>query len=196
MLDHRRGGREIQRTRTPHEKHLFNPDGGAEIEPTLFTIRQMVMRKSTATLLTGLVLFSAGCGSQVTTADPGPEAPASSAPRQPVVTSPGVSTAKPEPSPVRPKGNVADPRKVRFESATAEDGGDRLRIVWWSGVEPCHTLDRVDVRESAGSVEVTLYEGTPEDAQNIACIEIAVQKTTTVDLKAPLDGREVVDGAK
>ncbi|RBQ22180.1 hypothetical protein DP939_03025 [Spongiactinospora rosea] len=108
----------------------------------------------------------------------------------PSIPSPG------SPEPVEPKGDTIDPRPVPWISATPEAGGERLRLVWWSGVEPCRTLDRVEVEESAAEVKATIYEGPARDAQNVACIEIAVQKTTTVTLKAPLGDRKVVDGAK
>ncbi|MDF5754911.1 hypothetical protein [Spongiactinospora sp. TRM90649] len=143
----------------------------------------------TATLLTGCVLLALGCGA---------EQGARVTDQPPVSTTPGAQgtpSASGSPSPVVPQGNVVDPREVPWISATPEDG-DRLRLVWWSGVEPCNTLDRVDVKETATEVEVTIYEGAAEGKQNVACIEIAVQKTTTVELKTPLEGRKVVDGAK
>ncbi|MCG5215176.1 hypothetical protein [Streptosporangium sp. KLBMP 9127] len=154
---------------------------------------------TTATLVAGSLLLSVGCGS--TQADPGARGPDSAdtttvGSDEPVTSSDGTLKPKPKakPSPVRPKGHTVDPRPIPWISAKADDGN--LRLVWWSGVEPCHTLDRVSVRETAGQVKVTLYEGASEKAQNVACIEIAVQKTTTVKLKAPLGDRKVVDGAK
>jgi hypothetical protein len=85
---------------------------------------------------------------------------------------------------------------VPWTSATPEGDGTRVRLVWWSGVEPCYTLDRVEVTESERQVTITVHEGTAQDMQNVACIEIAIEKTTTVELKSPLGDREIVDGAK
>nr|BFE85557.1 hypothetical protein GCM10020093_081580 [Planobispora longispora] len=63
-------------------------------------------------------------------------------------------------------------------------------------MEPCHVLDRVTVKQTAKKVTVTLWEGPSSKVENAVCIEIAIQKVTTVKLKKPLGGRKVVDGAK
>ncbi|WP_233508246.1 hypothetical protein [Spongiactinospora gelatinilytica] len=147
----------------------------------------------TATMVAGCVLFALGCG---TDRGPGTDSatPTDKTVTQTVTTTPSIPGPG-SPQPVEPKGDTIDPRPVPWISATPEAGGERLRLVWWSGVEPCRTLDRVEVDESAAEVKVTIYEGPARDAQNVACIEIAVQKTTTVTLKAPLGDRKVVDGA-
>ncbi len=93
-------------------------------------------------------------------------------------------------------GNTLNPRKIPWTSATPSADGTSLTLVWWSGVAPCTVLDRVEVEEAAKRVTVTIYEGRDPHFPDTACIEIAVEKTTTVRLSAPLDGREVVDGAK
>jgi hypothetical protein len=156
------------------------------------------MRKSTATLAIGCLLLSAGCGGGGT---PGPDTATTSSeapevPEHVVTLTPGTASPQAKPSPVTPQGGTVDPRPVPWLSAKTEGGGDRLRLVWWSGVEPCHVLDRVAVQEGREQVKVTIYEGASAKEQNIACIEIAVQKTTTVDLDSPLGDREIVDGAK
>ncbi|GLW98360.1 hypothetical protein Misp02_24470 [Microtetraspora sp. NBRC 16547] len=93
-------------------------------------------------------------------------------------------------------GGTRDPRKIAWTSATPSTDGRSLAIVWWSGVAPCTVLDRVEVEEGAKQVTVTLYEGGDPRFPDAVCIAIAMQKTTTVRLSAPLDGREVVDGAR
>ncbi|MFI6502283.1 hypothetical protein [Nonomuraea typhae] len=100
------------------------------------------------------------------------------------------------PEPVKPVGNTINTRKIPYLTAKAYDRGRKIKLTWWSGVEPCTVLDRVKVKESGRRVTITLYEGTDEKAQNVACIEIAIQKTTTVKLKTPLGKRKIVDGAK
>ncbi|MEN3535025.1 hypothetical protein AAH991_07935 [Microbispora sp. ZYX-F-249] len=106
------------------------------------------------------------------------------------------STPSGAPSPVTPAGPTLNPRKVPWESATPTGDGRSLDVVWWSGVEPCNVLDRVEVTETAREVTVTLYEGQDRRSPDAMCIAIAVLKSTKVQLKAPLDGRKVVDGAK
>ncbi|GII88453.1 hypothetical protein Ssi03_64430 [Sphaerisporangium siamense] len=151
----------------------------------------------TAILATGTVLLAAGCGDAPTAADPD-QAASSAIVRTSGVTTPGSS---PTPAtggakPTRPKGHTVGTRKVRWESAKPSKDGRRITVVWWSGVEPCHTLDRVRVRETSRRVTITLYEGQAAKARDVACIEIALKKSTIVKLKAPLGAREIVDGAR
>ncbi len=148
----------------------------------------------TATLATGSLLLSLGCGNapSATTTSPAPEPPVASSAGQ----SGGTTTPATAPSPTKPKGHTIKPHKVRWVKATPSRDGRKLKIVWWSGVEPCNVLDHVKVKETAKSVTVTLYEGQARQSPDVACIEIAIQKTTTVKLKAPLDGRKIIDGAR
>ena len=76
----------------------------------------------------------------------------------------------------------------------ADDRTVTLRF--WSGVEPCYVLDHVDVRDAAGGVIVTLFQGSDPSAKDVACIEIAMLKQTTITLDQPLAGRPLVDGAR
>jgi hypothetical protein len=87
-----------------------------------------------------------------------------------------------QPKLVIPRPGQLNPRPVgaaRLEPAV--DGHHVLiRVMWWSGVEPCHILDSVKVERSGTDIAIQLVEGTG-DAQAI-CIEIAEQKATIVDL--------------
>ncbi|MEO3811288.1 hypothetical protein ABGB17_20025 [Sphaerisporangium sp. B11E5] len=146
----------------------------------------------TVLLVAGSLLLTMGCGNVPgdSAAGPRPEDD------QPVSTDVGTGTPSPNPdaSPVRPVGNTINPRPIAFERAEPSADGRSLKVYWWSGVEPCHVLDRVEVKEAAGSVTVTLFEGPSEP--DAICVQIAVHKVTTVQLKAPLDARRIVDGAK
>ena len=71
-----------------------------------------------------------------------------------------------------------------------------ITLRFWSGVEPCYVLDHVDVIYGADTVTVTLFQGSDPSAKDVACIEIAVLKQTTITLDQPLAGRELVDGSK
>ncbi len=71
---------------------------------------------------------------------------------------------------------------------------DTIKLLFWSGVEPCHVLDRVDVDYGSKKVGITIYQGTGLNAADKPCIELAVLKAVTVDLDEPLDGRKIVDG--
>jgi hypothetical protein len=162
------------------------------------------MRRLTIPLVTGTLLLSTGCGAETATgpgsttaAAPAGSATTATTPSQPVA---GTVAPKVEPTrgarPVKPTGDADDPRKVPWLKVRPHKNGRTLRVVWWSGVEPCNVLDRVTVKETSKRVTVTLWEGPSSKAQNVACIEIAIQKSTTVRLKKPLGKRKVVDGAR
>lgn len=151
----------------------------------------------TAILTTGTVLLAAGCGDAPTATNPGQAASSAIVRTSGVTTTPDSSpTGATGAKPTRPKGHTVGTHKVRWESAKPSKDGRRITVVWWSGVEPCHTLDRVKVRETSRRVTITLYEGQAAKARDVACIEIALKKSTTVKLKAPLGAREIVDGAR
>ncbi|MFD1544362.1 hypothetical protein [Nonomuraea guangzhouensis] len=150
----------------------------------------------TATLLAGCLVLATSCGAPA----PAKQAPAS-APQAPVTTDPVASgpvatTPTKSPKPVKPTGDTINTHKVRWTKAQPTSHGRKLKLTWWSGVAPCSVLDRVKVKETGKRVTVTLYEGTAPKAKDVACIMIAVEKTTTVKLKSPLGKRKVVDGAK
>ncbi|MFC6578069.1 hypothetical protein [Planomonospora parontospora] len=165
------------------------------------------MRRIAIPLAAGTLLLSMGCGAETVTGSPAPSAATAfspggsaatgTAPSQPVA---GTVAPKVEPThgprPVKPTGDADDPRRVPWLKARPYKNGRTLRVVWWSGVEPCNVLDRVTVKETSKRVTVTLWEGPSSKAQNVACIEIAIQKSTTVKLRKPLGKRKVVDGAR
>ncbi|MEV7009605.1 hypothetical protein [Streptosporangium sp. NPDC051022] len=146
----------------------------------------------------GSLLLATGCGVEHSATPPGA---AGGAVAVPVSVSRTVAprvepTGKDAPKPVKPEGHTVNPRKVSWLSAKPSKDGRSLRVVWWSGVEPCHVLDHVTVKQTARRVTVTLWEGESDKVQNVACIDIAIKKSTIVKLKAPLGKRKVVDGAR
>lgn len=153
----------------------------------------MGMRTATTTFLAGCLALAAGCG----TTTPVRQA-AATTPATPV-SSIEVPTSTPPtkgPKQVKPVGNAVNTRKARWTSAKPVSKDRKVRLVWWSGVEPCTVLDRVKVKETGKRVTITLYEGAAPEAKDVSCIMIAVEKTTTVKLKSPLGKRKIVDGAK
>lgn len=155
--------------------------------------------------LIALALLVTACGNQPSGDSP-VSAPASGPTRSPDVAtvtpapdpaaSPPTPVQNPSPSPVTPKGDTLDPRKVAWDEAEPIGDGRTIRVVWTSGVEPCHTLDRVDVSETGKKVTITLYEGHSRAAADAVCIQIAITKVTEVKLDKPLGDREIVDGAR
>ncbi|MFN2556034.1 MAG: hypothetical protein ABR592_04055 [Nitriliruptorales bacterium] len=145
-------------------------------------------------VLAALTLLVASCGGMTSRSSrPDPEQPTSCATTEPCAFPPAQPSGAQN---VRPRPGMADLRPVPFESATPEGDGITVRVLWWSGVEPCYVLDHVAVVESAASVTITLFEGHDPAAQDLACIELAVQKSTRIELDHPLGSREVVDGAQ
>ncbi|GAA1271982.1 hypothetical protein GCM10009677_26300 [Sphaerisporangium rubeum] len=149
-------------------------------------------RMMTALMAAGSLLLTLGCGNVPGDSSAGPRPEDD----QPVSTNAGTGTPAPgaQASPVRPHGGTVNTHRVPFERAEPSADGRSLKVYWWSGVEPCNVLDRVEVAENAGSVTVTLWEGTTDP--DAICVLMAVHKVTTVELTSPLDGRRVVDGAK
>ncbi|MBB6346615.1 hypothetical protein ACWGH8_28700 [Nonomuraea muscovyensis] len=156
----------------------------------------------TATLLAGCLLATS-CGATpdghaTSSTLPSSGTPLSSTPVSATGTVPTTPTTPPVkgPEPVKPTGDAIDVRKVRWTKAKPVAKGRKVQLVWTSGVAPCTVLDRVKVKETRTRVTITLYEGTAPTAKNVSCIMIAIEKTTTVKLRAPLGKRKIVDGAK
>lgn len=130
-----------------------------------------------------------GCGEEVVHGD-GPDASVSYSP------CPGeddTAGGGPKAQPVEPVPGQVDVRAVSWERARAK--GQTVRIFFWSGVEPCNVLDRVEVEETSREIILTLFEGRTPSDEDTACIEIAVYKVTEVDLESSAGDRKIVDGA-
>ena len=94
-------------------------------------------------------------------------------------------------------GGVDQSRAIPWERSRARGTDDsEFLLIYWSGVEPCNVLDRVEVTEKPGRVVATIFEGSAADQQNVACIEIAMQKAVVITLDEPLGERKLIDGAE
>jgi hypothetical protein len=108
---------------------------------------------------------------------------------------PAPSSPAPTPAPllVTPRSGLVDVRPTVWEKA--EIVNERTLLVqFWSGVEECYGVDRVDVDYRTQEVSVTVYEGRLPSAE--VCIEIALLKAVRVSLEEPIAGRKIVDGAE
>lgn len=83
---------------------------------------------------------------------------------------------------VIPKPGQLNPRPLPAAKLEATVDGRRVLVkaTWWSGVEPCNVLDSVRVERSGTDIAITLIEGTSDPGA--ACIELAQEKATIVDL--------------
>jgi hypothetical protein len=144
-------------------------------------------------VLTVLAFGSTACADRGDAANGGPDVPVST----PGDVEPPSDVPPEQPAVVEPRPGMADTYPRPFETATIGDDDRTLTIDFWSGVEPCYVLDRVDVRYRPQAIVVTLYEGhePSDDDDGPVCIEIAMLKRVIVELDEPVDGREIVDGA-
>ena len=128
--------------------------------------------------------------------DPTTVAGAPGDPDQPISSSPGQDgpPGGGGPQTVTPRPGMADVHPVAWRRSTAD--GSSVTVRFYSGVEPCNVLDRVEVAETDASVTITLYEGSDPARPGAACIELAVLKAVTVELDRPLGDRRLIDGAK
>lgn len=118
-----------------------------------------------------------------------PEEPVSNEPEDPIADVP-----HPKPSPVHPKPGQENVHPIGWDKSRVAKDGESVDIIFWSGVEPCYVLDRVEVDYGADKVVITLFQGSTPMEEEVACIDIALQKVTTVELEEPLGDRKVVDG--
>mgnify|MGYP000651517446 CR=1 FL=1 len=139
------------------------------------------------------VVLATGCGKD--SDGPGAGSSASPDPDGVVSSTPGAGgDPNPSPSYTQPQPGQEDVRAIGWDSYNADQKG-RLYVSYYSGVEPCYVLDRIDVVERETKVTVTLWEGRAPGSEDVACIEIAELKTTVIQLEEPLGDRKLLDGA-
>ena len=153
-------------------------------------------------VLVGLaaVLTLGACASAAAPASSPSPQPASPAPSAPSAAPGGGSSDDPDtsvggpldpgpvdpgagqPTLVIPKPGQLNPRPLPAAKLEATVDGRRVLVkaTWWSGVEPCNVLDSVKVDRSGTDIAITLVEGTSDPTA--ACIELAQEKATIVDL--------------
>lgn len=156
------------------------------------------LRRPLLVIVAAATLVVAGCaGGAAASAAPSSAPPASPAPSDPggggssgdpgtgigIGVDPGVV----DPGLGEPKLVVAKPGQLNAHPVGATllepsvDGRRVLvKITWYSGVEPCHVLDSVDIDQGANEFVLTIVEGTSDP--NAMCIELAELKATIVDL--------------
>lgn len=135
-----------------------------------------------------LALLATSCAGRARPgAGPGPESPVSSSPVAPGPSDP------PEPRLVEPSQGLVEPHPAALEGHEVLDERTLL-LRFYSGVEACYGLVRVDVTYGEGAVTVLVIGGRVPSAD--LCIELAELVGTRVTLEEPLGGRRVVDGTK
>lgn len=102
------------------------------------------------------------------------------------VVDPGVPGGNPgeEPQLVNPVPGAIQVRDANASALSAAVNGRRVavKVAFWGGVEPCHVLAGVNVARDGNTFTLTVKTGAGPNAQDVACIEIAVLKAAIVDL--------------
>lgn len=93
---------------------------------------------------------------------------------------------------VEPRDGLVDVRATVWDRFKLRGAGRAVDLFFWSGIEECYGVDRVEVTFSKRVVTATIYEGREPSAET--CIELAVRKVVRVDLDEPVGDRTVVDG--
>jgi hypothetical protein len=147
-------------------------------------MRSLILR--TTALAALLAISASACAAD--------DEPPGTGPDDPIGTPfpPGPTPPEPSPQVVEPREGLVEVRPRPWEEVEVL-GPRRLRVLFWSGVEECYGLDRVEVEESDEDVTITLFEGRVPEAE--VCIEIAVAKAVDVRLEARLGDRAIADGA-
>jgi hypothetical protein len=139
----------------------------------------LTARSLAALLVLGLLVAACAGGGEVGTAQPG-----DTEPNAPIATN-EVPIGDPPPAGgelTLPQPGQLDPRDIPAELLEAVVDGRvvTLGITYTSGVEPCYVLDSILVTPGDRAFAITLREG--HGPGDVACIEIAVQKRTIVEL--------------
>lgn len=139
-----------------------------------------------AILLVLSILLLSACGGGVSDdAGSSPDDPVSVTPHPGLDAGPGPELREPE-------EGLVDVRARPFDRHRARD--DKVTLFYYSGLDECYGLDRIDVAERGNEVVLTIFEGRHPEAE--VCAEIAVEARTIVTLERPLGDRKVVDGSQ
>lgn len=88
---------------------------------------------------------------------------------------------------VEPVPGVVDSLPHAIDRVSVAADGRTATVYWWGGVDSCYGLDEVRVeRDADGMPVITVLEGTLPGLGDVACIEIALSKATTITLDEPL----------
>jgi hypothetical protein len=115
-------------------------------------------------------------------------------------------------SPVGAERPICDAEWLDVPTMAAEAGGVREEVVAIDCFEPigpqrvrvgftlppgpdCFVLQRVELRESADAISITLLRAVNDDPNAGACSEEARMAMTEIDLASPVDDRALLDGS-
>lgn len=121
----------------------------------------------------------AGGGTNVGTGS-GPADPVACEACDPIDPTDGATHVMPAPGIVNARPHAIDHISVAADGVT-------VTVYWYGGVEECYGLKEVRVeRDANGQLVLTVLEGSRQAAGNVACIDIALLKATSVTIDAPV----------
>lgn len=118
-------------------------------------------------------------------------------PDRPVVADPGdVGGGAKGPQSVlqQPDAGLANVRPTTIDAVSFDGDRSKLRVTYWSGIDECYGLARVEQRWNADALTLTVLTGNRPLPKDTACIDIAVSHATIITLQQDLGNRQVVDG--
>jgi len=88
---------------------------------------------------------------------------------------------------VEPQPGIRDAIPHAIDHISVAADGRTVTVYWWGGVESCYGLKEVRVDQGDdGALVLTVLEGALPDLGDVACIDIALLKATTITLDEPL----------
>lgn len=87
---------------------------------------------------------------------------------------------------IEPDPTLVDQLPSSWERVVVAPDGRTLTVYFWSGVDTCYGLARVEVSRTADALDIALWTGTRPEAAGMPCIEIAQLYKTVVVLDEPL----------
>ena len=151
--------------------------------------RAALMAAGLLALTTGAVLAQGGSTSP---GDPGTGIPVSP-------SADGLTPFHDDATPAVPMpGGIAEPVPTGWDHVTIWPDGRTLTVYFWSGVEACYGLDRVELVDVGDTLSIRLYTGFRVDAANKRCIELAQLYSIDLTLEEPIlgGGVEGIEGAQ
>ena len=173
--------------------------------------RLIISIRQLALAVTGVVLVAACSSAAAPLPSAGPASAAVTAPpstggAQPTTTSTSQPPDQPisagpsagggggvgQPKVVAPQSGATNVHPVSIEEIVAKIDGRHVKLnaIWWGGIEPCTILDSTAFKIDGSAITVSVREGTGNG--EVACIDIAVQKLTVIDLGELDPGRYTI----
>jgi hypothetical protein len=90
--------------------------------------------------------------------------------------------------PVQPEPGIVEPRPHPWDHISVAADGRTITIYYTGGIQDCYGLAGVDAaRRDDGTLQVTVFEGRRGNlGRDVACIDIGVFKSVTIELEQPL----------